>query len=85
MQLVVVKFLDPATYSQWVGMDEMEKSECRVCFAAGWLLERDEKITKVGLLIAKEKDAASCWIVLDNDAILSFDVIKDIDWEVNRD
>ena len=81
MQLVIVKFLDPTTFGHWATMEELTQSGCRVCIAAGWLIEQTDDMVKVALLTTKEKDSVSNWVNIPVVAILSIDVIKDISLE----
>ena len=50
MKIVVVKFLDVITMSGWATIEEVDKQQAPIRFAAGWLLEETKKLVKVGLI-----------------------------------
>ena len=81
MQLVVVKFLDPTTHNRWAGQDEIDETQCRVCYAHGVLLKENDKIVKVSLLSSEDKQTGSDWIDIPAGCILSLEIIKEVDWD----
>lgn len=82
MEVVVVKFRDPTTFGYWATTDEVDKLQCRVCFAVGILVEENDSVTKVALLYSEDKGSCSNWVSIPTPCVLSCDVIKTIDWEV---
>ena len=82
MQVVMVKFRDPTTFDYWATMDEIDKSEPRVCYACGFLIEENDDVTKVALLLSEDREIGRDWITIPTSCILSCEVIKEVDWEV---
>lgn len=85
MQLVVVKFRDPTTFDYWAPMDEVDKVKCKICYAAGFLIETNDDVTKVALLCSQDKEDIRSWVVVPTGCVLTCDVIQTIDWEVPND
>ena len=83
MKIVVCKFRDATTYNQWVCAHEIESSEARVCYAHGRLLEENDDVVKVALLSSDDGKAWSNWIVIPRSIILSVEVLKDDDDNLN--
>mgnify|MGYP001564771774 CR=1 FL=1 len=81
MKLVVVKFADPTTFGHWAAMEDVDTSQIRVCVAAGWLVEENDKYVKVALLLSKDKNEANSWIIIPGGCVLSMDEIKEVDWD----
>ena len=82
MKLVVVKFIDPTTFSHWATKNEVEGTHPRACYATGALLEGDdESLVRIALLSSDTKEEHCCWIVIPKKSIASIDVIKEVDWD----
>jgi hypothetical protein len=81
MQLVVVKFLDPATFNHWSTWDTVEESQPRLCVASGLLLGETKEVVKVGLLASGDKKTVSDWIAIPIGCVLTVDYVREIDWE----
>lgn len=80
MQVVVAKWQDSTTFTNWTSSEEMDKSGFKVCYAAGFLLEKNEKVIKVSLLTSDDKKAFSNWINIPAGDVLELTVIKEVDW-----
>ena len=81
MQTALVKFLDPTTFGHWATMDEVDESHCRVCYAAGFLIEENKEVVKVALLTTACKDTCSSWVTIPAACVLEMVYLKEVDWD----
>ena len=79
MQIVIVKFLDPTTFHDWVPIDFLDHSKPKLCEACGLLWEENEDVVKVGLLTDEDKETASDWIVIPVGCVKSIEVVKELE------
>ena len=77
MQLAIVKFVDSTTFGHWDTIDNVDTLAPKTCLAAGWLVEKTEKLVKVALLISDKADAMSNWIVIPAGCVLSVEVVME--------
>lgn len=80
MKIVIVKFLDPTTHSQWASLEAIDETEPHVCYAHGRLMQEDDKVVKVSLLTGGDKQSGADWVDIPAGCVLSVDVIKEVDW-----
>ncbi len=82
MKLVVVKWEDAVSESNWSSEDTVLKSTLKAVYTAGFLVRKDKKVISIALLMSDDKEDFSNWVNIPTSCVLSVDVIKEIDWEV---
>lgn len=79
VKVIVVTFLDSATYNGWTSEEEVLKTKPKVCVASGVLVSASESTIKVALLSSLstegDKESYSNWIDIPVSCILSKKVV----------
>jgi len=82
MQLAVVKWKDATNFNNWATAEEVEKSEFKIVYSAGFLVTDIENKTTVALLVSEDKKNFSNWVNIPTGNVMECAIIKDVDWEV---
>ncbi len=78
MKIVYARWQDAQTFTNWSTKEDVLESKPKACSVAGFLLQQDKQVTKIGLLSSDGSGTLANWIVIPTMNITDLEVIKEV-------